>query len=78
MNLNDIEELLTLLESETPTSHSGYLRLRADALTCLLWLRQEAGDQAPAWMENRASRIFDKANEAIGRWTAKPRLCLNA
>ena len=78
MNLNEILELITLLEGEAPTSLSEAMRLKADALTILTWLRQEAGDQAPAWIEERAERILNKANEAFGRWTAKPRLCLNA
>lgn len=77
--LDEILDLIELLESEgAPKSLSEAMRLKADALTVRTWLFQEVGRKAPVWIEKRAERILNKANEEIGRWTAKPRLCLNA
>jgi hypothetical protein len=77
MTLDEIDQFLVLLESETPTTHSGWMRLKEDATTCMIWLKQaEFGHTAP-WLEENARRLFDRAIKGIESYVAKPRLCLN-
>jgi hypothetical protein len=78
MTLDEIDQFLVLLESENPTTHSEWMRLKADALTCIGWLRQNSDGYTPAWLEESANRTLDRALKGIERYTAKPRLCLNA
>lgn len=79
--INEIEELVTLLEGEAPTSHGKWLSLRKDCLDCLVWLSQARGTQV-TWqgqsLEERLNRILRTAEAGIAQYTAKPRLCLNA
>lgn len=79
--INEIEELITLLEGEAPTSHGKWLSLRNDCLTCMVWLRQARGTQA-TWqgqsLEERLDRVLRNAEAGIKQYVSKPRLCLNA
>lgn len=83
MNLEEITEYLSMLESETPTSHFGWLRLRSDAMTCLVWMERYVAQTDPyagTWSYyDRIHRIIAKADEAISKKAASrlSGLCLN-
>jgi hypothetical protein len=78
MTLEEIKEFISLLESETPTDHFGWLRLRKDVLTCRMWLDQVPPPTPVCWAEVDLDLILAKANAAItgkaaSRWSG---LCL--
>lgn len=83
MNLEEIQELISLLESETPTDHFGWLRLRSDALTCLTWMERYVAQTDPyagTWpYYDRINLILAKADEGISKKAASrlSGLCVN-
>jgi hypothetical protein len=77
MTLDEIERFLILLNEETPTTHSGWMRLKEDATTCMIWLRQNEFSHTAPWLEESARRLFDRAIKGIESYAAKPRLFLN-
>lgn len=89
MEISELEEFVALLESETPTTHSDFVRLRTDALNCLRWLRDAYDDYIKAngrsgdmeirmfHASERVRPLYDRANDGIKQWVPKPQLCLN-
>lgn len=83
MKLDEIDQFLSILENENPTTHFGWLRLRADALTCLTWLERYVAQTDPyagTWSYNdRINHIIAKADEAISKKAASrlSGLCVN-
>jgi hypothetical protein len=67
MTIEEIEQTLSFLNDESPKSHGEWLRLREDALTCIVWLASH-GDEAPNWLVRFACRMFDRANKGIEKY----------
>jgi hypothetical protein len=70
MTIEEIEEILTFLNDEAPQSHSEWLRLRKDILTCMVWLSSH-NDEAPNWLVQFAWSMFDRAGKRIESYAAK-------